>query len=55
MKMNEQAEIDHKTAEWVLQEIDETGPVNVNWNMKERWITAIIRGIKKAREAEKDE
>lgn len=34
-----------KTAELILQAIDDHGPVQVDWNMKEFWISAILRGL----------
>ena len=34
-----------KTAEIILQAIDDHGPVQVDWNMKEFWISAILRGL----------
>lgn len=37
-----------KTAEIILQAIDDHAPVQVDWNMKEFWISAILRGLTKA-------
>jgi hypothetical protein len=32
-------------AEIILQAIDDHGPVQVNWNMENHWISAILRGL----------
>ena len=34
-----------KAAEIILQAIDDHGPVQVNWNMEDYWISAILRGL----------
>lgn len=34
-----------KTAEIILQAIDDHGPVQIDWNMKKFWISAILRGL----------
>jgi hypothetical protein len=34
-----------KAAEIILQAIDDHGPVQVNWNMEDHWISAILRGL----------
>lgn len=41
-----------KTAETILQAIDHSGPVNVDWNNKEWWIKTIMIGLMKAENAE---
>ena len=42
-----------KAAEIILQAIDDHGPVQVDWNMKEFWISAILRGLTMADLSEK--
>jgi hypothetical protein len=44
-----------KTAEIILQAIDDHGPVQVNWNMRDLWISAILRGLTMVDLAEKTE
>jgi hypothetical protein len=44
-----------KTAEIILQAIDDHGPVQVNWNLRDLWISAILRGLTMADLAEKTE
>jgi len=44
-----------KIAEIILQAIDNHGPVQVNWNMEDHWISAILRGLTMADLAEKVE
>lgn len=44
-----------KVAEIILQAIDDHGPVQVNWNMEEHWISAILRGLTIADLAEQTE
>ncbi|WP_277407930.1 hypothetical protein [Lacrimispora xylanisolvens] len=34
-----------KAAEIILQAIYDHGPVQVNWNMEDHWISAILRGL----------
>ena len=34
-----------RAAEIILQAIDDHGPVQVNWNMENHWISAILRGL----------
>lgn len=34
-----------KTAKIILQAIDDHGPVQVDWNMSDLWISAILRGL----------
>lgn len=41
-----------KAAEIILQAIDYSGPVNVDWNNKEWWIKTIMIGLMKAENAE---
>ena len=44
-----------KVAEIILQAIDDHVPVQVNWNMEEHWISAILRGLTIADLAEQTE
>ena len=37
-----------KTAEIILQSIDDYAPVQVDWNNKKWWVDAIVEGLKKA-------
>lgn len=34
-----------KTAKIILQAIDDHGPVQVDWDMSDLWISAILRGL----------
>ena len=36
-----------KAAEIILVELDQSAPVQINWNMKDLWINAILRGLTK--------
>lgn len=44
-----------KIAEIVLQAIDDHAPTQVDWNMKDLWISAILRGLTMVDLAEKAE
>lgn len=44
-----------KTAETILQAIDDHGPVQVDWDMSEIWISAILRGLTMVDLTEKEE
>jgi hypothetical protein len=44
-----------KAAEIILQAIDDHCPVQVNWNMKNHWISAILRGLTMVNLAEQAE
>lgn len=51
-----QAQKDRKTAEIILDKLSmSTAPVNIDWNMKEKYIQAFMTGLKAAREAEENE
>ena len=41
-----------KAAEIILDAINHSGPVNVNWNNKEWWIKTIMIGLARAEKAE---
>ena len=34
-----------KAAEIILEELDQSAPVQINWNMEDLWINAILRGL----------
>lgn len=44
-----------RAAEIILQAIDDHGPVQVNLNMEDQWISAILRGLTMVDFAEKAE
>lgn len=44
-----------KIAEIILQAIDDHGPVQVDWNVQDLWISAILRGLTMVDMAEKVE
>lgn len=34
-----------KAAEIILEELDQSAPVQINWNLEDLWINAILRGL----------
>ncbi len=41
-----------KVAEIILEELDQSAPVQINWNFEEQWLRAIETGLRKAENAE---
>ncbi|MCI7300996.1 MAG: hypothetical protein SOR93_14155 [Clostridiales Family XIII bacterium] len=53
MKTEKQKQVqkDRRTSEIMLYELSmSTAPVNIDWNMKEKYIQAFMTGLKAARE-----
>lgn len=44
-----------RAAEIILQAIDDHAPVQVDWNMQDLWISAILKGLTMVNFAEKAE
>ena len=41
-----------KDAEIILEELDKSAPVQINWNFEEQWLRAIETGLQKAEKGE---
>ncbi|WP_312353923.1 hypothetical protein [Aminipila sp.] len=42
---------DREAAEIILNILDRAALVTINWNLKEQWLSAIMKGLKEARKA----